>query len=71
MQWLTLTQSDNRTIFVNFDHAISIQRLEGHDITVIMTDGTNGSAFYSVTVKETPDEIFKRLVTRAPSAKRR
>jgi hypothetical protein len=57
--WVRLTKTDNRAIDVNLDRAGTVLRDERNYSTLIVF----GSA-ESVTVLETPDEIFGRAPKR-------
>jgi hypothetical protein len=57
--WVKLTKTDNRPVDVNLQHAHTVLRDERNYSTLI-TFGPSDS----VTVLETPDEIFGRVAKR-------
>ncbi len=57
--WITLTKTDNRKIEVNLDRASTVLRDE-RDYSTLIVFGPSES----VTVLETPDEIFGRAPKR-------
>ncbi|MBS4082978.1 MAG: hypothetical protein KGZ73_05460 [Rhizobiales bacterium] len=57
--WITLTKTDNRPVDVNLDRASTVLRDERNYGTLIVFGPSE-----SVTVLETPDEIFGRAPKR-------
>ncbi len=58
--WITLTKTDNRPVEVNLRLAHTVLRDERNYGTLILFGPSD-----SVTVLETPDEIFGRVARRA------
>jgi hypothetical protein len=57
--WVKLTKTDNRPVDVNLQHAQSVLRDERNYGTLISFGPSD-----SITVLETPDEIFGRVARR-------
>ncbi len=57
--WITLTKTDNRPVEVNLERATIVLRDERNYATLIAFGASD-----SVTVLETPDEIFGRVPRR-------
>jgi hypothetical protein len=62
--WMRLTKTDNRSVEVNMSHAHSVLRDERNYATLI-TFGPSDT----ITVLETPDQIFGRAAKRDAAAK--
>ena len=62
--WVRLTKTDNRPVEVNISHARTVLRDERNYATLITFGGQD-----SITVLETPDQIFGRAEKRDASVK--
>jgi hypothetical protein len=59
--WIKLTLKDGLPTWVNFDAYVEMLRSAGGDQTILFTGhcAGDGPEYYTTSVQETPEEIFK------------